>query len=260
METEAKYLYSIVNNGKKVELGRIGLEENEVYTIPVGEISAVVHSCQPEPYQTEDKTRAEEWILQHSYVIDAATKRFGTVLPFSFDVIIRGSDKVVEKWLSGNYESLNSELERVRGKSEYTIQIFYDRDCLENRFGSGDRQIEELKGKIARAGKGTAYLLQRNLELRSKELVSMEVSRLSPKFEDKIRALADEVKMDTRASSPPEKYRDKKRLASFSCLVEEDRVAALGEALDEINSMEGFAVRFTGPWAPFSFVNISEAP
>ena len=35
-------------------------------------------------------------------------------------------------------------------------------------------------------------------------------------------------------------------------------VDRLGEILDEINCLEGFRVRFTGPWAPFSFVDYRE--
>ena len=257
---EAKYLYCIVSSGEKASLGRIGLDEAEVYTIPVKGISAVVHSCQPEPYQTEDRKRAEAWILVHAFVIDQCTNMFGTVLPFSFDVIVCGGDQAVEEWLSRNYENLRSGLERVRDKSEYTIQIFYDYDCLAERVLIGDRQIEELKEKIAKAGKGRAYLLQRNLDLRAKDLVSSEMSRLSQEFGCKIKDLAEELKVETRAPTPPEKYRNKKLLASFSCLVKNDLVASLGQALDEINSLEGFAVRFTGPWAPFNFVKISEAP
>ncbi len=257
---EAKYLYCIVSSGEKVSLGKIGLDEAEVYTIPVKDISAIVHSCQPEPYQTEDRKRAEEWILVHAHVIDQSTNMFGTVLPFSFDVIVRGGDQAVEEWLSRNYENLRSGLERVREKSEYIIQIFYDYDCLAERVLIGDSQIEELKEKIVKAGKGRAYLLQRNLDLRAKDLVSSEVNRLSQEFGVKIKDLAEELRVETRASTPPEKYRDKKRLASLSCLVAQDKVAALGEALDDINNRKGFAVRFTGPWAPFNFVNISETP
>jgi hypothetical protein len=35
-------------------------------------------------------------------------------------------------------------------------------------------------------------------------------------------------------------------------------VKKLGEVLEEINCKEGFMVRFTGPWAPFSFVRLME--
>jgi hypothetical protein len=44
-------------------------------------------------------------------------------------------------------------------------------------------------------------------------------------------------------------------MATFSCLVHRDNVDVLGLALEKINCLDGLAVRFTGPWAPFSFVD-----
>ncbi len=255
---EARYVYSIVNCSGREDLGRIGVGDGVVYTIPLRDISAVVHSCRPVPYHTEDAQAAEEWVLEHSYVIDQATKRFGTVLPFAFDVVIRGDDHVIVEWLSRNYEGLKAELERVSGRSEYSIQIFYDYDRLANRFLSEDKEIMKLKEKIAKMRKGTAYLFQKNMDLKVKEKVASEVSRLSEEFGVRIKSLADELKVEKSGRSLPEKYRDLKPMISLYCLVRDDKITTLGEVLEEINNLEGFAVRFTGPWAPFSFVNISE--
>lgn len=43
-------------------------------------------------------------------------------------------------------------------------------------------------------------------------------------------------------------------LLNLSCLVSKGKVDSLGEELEKINNMEGFSVRFTGPWSPYSFV------
>jgi len=43
-------------------------------------------------------------------------------------------------------------------------------------------------------------------------------------------------------------------IMNLSCLVYRDRYTKLGEELGKINQMRGFAVRFTGPWPPYSFV------
>ena len=48
-------------------------------------------------------------------------------------------------------------------------------------------------------------------------------------------------------------------VVALSCLVQDNNVGKLGRVLDEINHREGFAVRFTGPWAPFSFIRLKEA-
>ena len=133
MAQEARYIYSIARVGTRVNLGEIGIEKTEVFTIPYKDIAAVVHSCQPLAYDTKDKAQAEEWVLAHSYVIDHAMKKFGAVLPFSFDVILKGDDSAILEWLGKNYSLLSQDLEKVEGKAEYTIQIYYDYDDLAAR-------------------------------------------------------------------------------------------------------------------------------
>ena len=112
---EARYLYSIARTGNIAQLGSIGIQENNVYIVPYKDIAAIVHACDAKPYHTEDKKLAEGWVLEHSYVIDQATKMFGTVLPFSFDVIIKGNDDAVKDWLRRDYEHLADELLRMEG-------------------------------------------------------------------------------------------------------------------------------------------------
>lgn len=257
MAQEARYIYSIARMGKRVNLGEIGIEKNEVFTIPYKEIAAVVHSCQPLAYDTKDKAQAEEWVLAHSYVIDQAMKKFGAVLPFSFDVILKGDDSAILEWLGKNYSLLAQDLEKVEGKAEYTIQIYYDHDDLAARILKSDAKLMDLKSQIEKESRGMAYLLQKKLDQLLKTLVSTEAARLVGESLTDIKSQVDELKTDGKRWTP-DNYKDLKLLASYSCLVRDDMAARLGETLDEINSMEGFRVRFTGPWPAFSFVNCRE--
>lgn len=256
---EARYLYSIVKTKSQEILGDIGIEDKPVYTIPYKDIAAVVHRCRPKPYETKDKALAEEWVLEHSYVIDQATKKFGTVLPFSFDVIVRGDDSVLKKWLRQNYESLARDLENVMGKAEYTVQVYYNYDDFTAGIICANKELNDLWKKIEREPKGKAYLLRRNLDQRLKEISSKEAGRLSNQFCSRIRPLVEDLKVEGKRSRRPEKYRDEELMIACSCLISDENVDKLGEVLDEIQKQYGFTVRFTGPWAPFSFVNLQEA-
>ena len=141
---EGRYLYCIINSGATQSPGDTGIEDNPVYTILYNDIAAVVHSCIAKPYTTQDNAKAAEWILSHNYVIDCAAKKFGTVLPFSFDTIVRGSDEVVSCWLKKSYMTLKEELERLKNKAEYSIQIFCDHEYLAKLAG-GDHEFGEMK-------------------------------------------------------------------------------------------------------------------
>lgn len=43
-------------------------------------------------------------------------------------------------------------------------------------------------------------------------------------------------------------------LMNLSCLVKKHRVSELGNELEQIQNVDGISVRFSGPWAPYSFV------
>lgn len=256
MESEASYLYAVAKCSSDMSLGEIGLDEREARTVHFQDIAAVIHSCQPVPYQTADDQLAGEWVLSHNYVIDQATARFGTVLPFSFDTIIRGGDPEVRQWLERSHDHLKAELDRVEGKDEYSVQIFYSEDIFRQRFIQTDQELKDLKERAEKMSKGTAYLLERKLDLKLRDRAAQEASRLGSNLGKKLLELADEVQPEKKGSFVPDKYKDMKMLAGFSCLVGKGEVEDLGKALDEVNQVVGVAVRFTGPWAPFSFVNL----
>lgn len=255
---EGRYLYCIINSGAMLNLGSIGIEDSIVYTIPHEDIAAVVHSCKAMPYETKDNEKANGWILAHNYVIDCATKKFGTVLPFSFDAIIKGNDDTLKDWLSKSCEKFKRELERVKNKAEYSVQIFYDQEKLAEKLVNNDQELKGLKEKMEKMPKGAAYLLQRKYELKVKDAISAGIAKLASEFGGMIREHVEEMKVQEKTSQVPEKYRDKKLIAALTLLVKEDKIEKLGEVLEEINKRDGFAIRFTGPWAPFSFVGLKD--
>ncbi len=255
---EGRYCYSIVLHGASVDLGDIGIDDTNVYTVPCREIAAVVHSCNAQPYVTEDNDTAKEWILTHNYVIDQATKQFGTVLPFSFNCIIRGNDDTIPEWLSTDYDSLRAELEKVKDKAEYVVQIFSDQVVLLETISKNDEGLKRTQRDIHTSSKGAAYLRQKQFELKVKDAVSIAIAHLAKEFGSRIQANVDEMKVEKTPSQIPDKYKDMKLVATLSCLVHKGKLEDLSEVLDEINNRRGFAVRFTGPWAPFSFVQLQE--
>lgn len=256
--TQGRYVYCIASCADELSLDNIGIEHAEVYTVSHKDIAAVVHACQTQPYKSRDENKVKEWILSHNNVIDKASERFGTVLPFSFDAIVKGDDDAVKNWLSKGYEKLKQELERLRDKAEYTVRIFCDPNRLTDKIVGENQGLRELKEKIEKMPKRAAYLFQRKFELQVKDAYNVMRGKLAEEFASKMEEHVEEVKVEDKASHVPESYKDKKLIAAFSCLVRKGKVKRLGDALGEINSQEGHAVRFTGPWAPFSFVKPGE--
>jgi len=250
---EGRYLYCIVNSGKKTDFGQIGIEDNLVYTMSLNDIGAVVHRCEAKPYKTEDKEKAAEWILTHQYVIDLATKEFGTVIPLTFDTIFRGGDETVKKWLHEEYHRLKALLAKLEGRAEYEVQIFLENDFV-NNMKEESEEIQRLKRDLENKGSGAAYLFKKRLEKGIRLEKERFVNKYARELYDQIKTLVDDVKLESTERQVPEKWRDKQMILNLACLAHKDKIQNLGNILEEVNKREGFAVRFTGPWPPYSFV------
>jgi len=250
---QGRYLYCIVNSGKKTDFRQMGLEDNLVYTMSSNDIGAVVHRCEAKPYKTEDKEKAAEWILTHQYMIDLATKEFGTVIPLTFNTIFKGDDETVKKWLEEEYHQLKALLIKLERKAEYGVQIFLENDFV-NKMIEESEEIQRLKRELKNKSSGAAYLFKKRLEKGIRLEKEMFVNKYASELYDQIKKLVDDVKLESAERQVPEKWRDKQMILNLACLAHKDKIQDLGNMLGEVNKREGFAVRFTGPWPPYSFV------
>ena len=251
-----RYLYCIVNSGEETDFGQMGIEDNLVYTVASNDIGAVVHRCDVRPYKTEDKEKAAEWILAHQYVIDLATKEFDTVIPLTFDTIFRGGDETVKKWLSEEHHQLKALLAKLEGKAEYGVQIFLENDFI-NQMMEESEEIRRLKGGLENKNSGTAYLLKKKLEKRKQFEKEASINKYAKELCGQIKKLVDELELESTNTQVPEKWQGKQMILNLACLAHKDKIQSLGNMLGEVNKREGFAVRFTGPWPPYSFVGRS---
>ena len=250
------YLYSILNTATEQSLGPIGIDDNPVYTIAFRDIAASVHFSETKPKPAKDEQQAKEWIFSHNYAIDKMTEKFNTVLPFSFGCVVLGDDETIRSWLQKNYESFKGELERLNDTAEYLVQIFYDPKLLAEKILKDSLELQALNAKIDEMSKGKSYIFKKQFDIRLDQAIIKELSELGTEFGKAINETVKQLIHEEKKFHIPEKYKGKKSVITLSCLVSNKNVENLGHVLEQINEREGFAVRFTGPWAPFSFVDL----
>lgn len=244
---EGRYVYCVANLDKSVNFGNIGIGNNEVFTISFGEICAVVHKCLAEPYKSDNDEEVKNWVKTHQNVIDKAFEKLGTVIPFSFDVIIKGDNDKILDWLKAENEILKEKIEKIKGKQEFGIQIFWAKEIISNGILETNEQIKKFKEDIALLSKGRSYFLKLRIEKILKEELEKKADFYFKKFYNSIKEYVED--------SIVEKIKNKDMLMNLSCLVFENKVKELGAELDKINKTKEFSVRFTGPWPPYSFVS-----
>ena len=250
-----RYLYCVVEAGEKMSFGKIGIEGNEVYTIPYEELSTVVHNCPAEPYKSEDKEIMKNWIMVHQSVIDQALERFGTVLPLGFDTIIQGNETTspeenMKNWLKQDYDNLKRKIEKISGKAEYGVQVFWDPKIIAKNVIEESPEIKKLNEEIRSKPKGIAYMYKQKLEDLVKKEMEGKADQDFKEFFERIKPYADDLKVEKTKKAEDERQ----MLMNLSCLLPKEASKKLGDELEKISNMEGYSVRFTGPWPPYSFV------
>jgi hypothetical protein len=253
---KGRYVYGIAAGGRAVRLGTIGIEGSKVYTIPYKHLCAIIHNCPTEPYKSSDDEIVKSWVRAHQSVLNEAKERFGTVIPLRFDTILQPKDSVtspdqmVKDWLKQDYEWLRQVCEKIKGKDEYVVQVWYEPKVMARQILEQSGEVKKIKEDIAAKSPGVAYMYKQKLE----KTVKAEMERLADewfkKFYDRVKRHCNDIVIEKTRKAD----RDSVMLLNFSCLVHEEKVDSLGRELEEINNMDGFSVHFSGPWPPYSFV------
>jgi len=251
-----RYLYCIVKGSENVDFGRIGIEDNEVYTIPYSDLCAVVHGCPAAPYQSEDQEVVKHWVVKHQEVVDEAWERFGTVIPIGFDTIIQGNEVAgpeenMKAWLKEDYENLKAKMEKVRGRAEYGVQVFWDAKVMAQKITEESLEVKQLEEEVKSKPRGLAYMYRQKLEGLLRKEIEDRADRYFKEFYEKITPHADDIRVEKTKKTEDE---DEQMLLNLSCLLPKEGSKGLGEELEKIDALEGFSVRYTGPWPPYSFV------
>ena len=253
---KGRYVYGIAASKEAVRLGEIGIGGNEVYTIPYQDLCAIVHNCPTQPYQSKDEEIVKSWARAHQSVLDEAKERFGTTIPLGFDTILQPKDdatppdQVVRDWLKEDYDRLRTLMEKIEGKDEYGIQIFYDPKVMSEIIAKQSEEVRKIREEMATKSPGMAYMYKQKLEKAAKTEMERLADEWFKEFYDRIKQHTEDIVVEKTKKVD----KDRMMLLNLSCLVAKEKVDSLGEELEKIDNMEGFSVRFTGPWPPYSFV------
>ncbi|MWG36022.1 gas vesicle protein GvpL [Halomarina oriensis] len=255
---EARYCYCAVSLHEGVEpgpLGLAGVEDEPVRLLAEGDVGLFVHDCAG-LYDSADPTEVQGWLLSHQAVVDAATERFGTPVPFRFDTVVQGDDDTVRSWLTEHRERFADVLTDLAGCSEYRIEVLVDEETLDAAIVESDERLRELAAQRDESTEGTAFLVDKQYDKRLNELRrerrAARTETLGTRVAEHAREVQEPDDPTTTLGDTPEK--EGAVQARLTALADEEGVDAIGSVLDDVADEAGVRVRFTGPWPPYSFV------
>lgn len=253
-ESSGRYIYGIVSGTTNFEIS--GIDDNPVYLITHREIGALVHSCPPQPYESNDRNQVEKWLRQHQNVVDNALQYTDSLIPMSFDVIIDGSaaadpDDVLKQWLQERYDAIKGLLEQFSGRVEYGIKISGSIEAMTEKVTRENPEIIELNNRLATMSKGTAFLFRSELAQKIRKAVEEACLTAGKELCARIRPVVVDLKENKLEG---EGAAGRKTLLNLAVLAEPDQTETIGHLLETIQNEGHYEVIFTGPWPAYSFV------
>lgn len=245
------YIYCVFFERNNQSFEETGINDKKVQKFSFKDISILGHYCEKKGYDPENNEKAKELVFEHNYIIDEAMKKFGNVIPLGFNSIIKGEDQL-ESWVDDHYSVLEEKLNRFKGEAEYSVQIFVDKSVLVD-----DLKENSSSNNARDMSKGKKYLQKKRKEKNQKDKLRKKIKTLEKNFKENIRGVVEEIKVDESPKFLPEEWENKGELIlNSSCLLSKNKENKLGNVLENIDNKEAFHVRFTGPWAPYSFTKM----
>lgn len=250
-ESPRRYVYCLVRADDAATLDVTGIAEARVSVVPSDGVAAVT-SPAPEDLDADSEAAVKRLLVAHQRVVDAAMERYGAPLPVQAATAIEGEDDAVATWLADRAATVRTTLEDLAEHREYHVTVTWDDDAAREAAHAASDELDDLQRAVDEASPGESYLREKQYERALDEAVAERAADLAADTRSRVAAVAREV-VDRERSDAVSFADADDPVTSLAALTALDDEEALGEALDAVADREGVTVRFTGPWAPYSF-------
>lgn len=260
------YVYCV---GERTELARVFEEElpdaiepdASLEMLTDDELSAVASSVPLSDYDEENLTARladAEWIavraMRHERVVEHFARRAG-VVPLRFGTIyLRRAG--VAGMLAEKKGELRATVERLRGKEEWGVNVYWDRAKLLESIVELSARLRELSARAGSVAPGQAYLLRKQVDALRADEAREELSRATREIE---RRLGEASEASVRLQVSKAEAAERRELsAKFAFLVARARFKefrAAAESLARERADAGLRLELAGPLPAYSFVS-----
>jgi len=244
MAPSSRYIYGIVAEPQLRRFGFPGIGDAEVYTINHDGIAAIVSDIQ---LRGIDPTRKN--VHTHTVVQDELLKEY-TLLPMSFGMITASEDEV-RRLLEQNYEGLVGELNRLTGKVEVEVKVFWDREAVINELQGENQELTKLESKINAA---LSCNEAQRLLIEAGKLVERIVTGWKARYAEQVCAILGQLALDTRLN----KLIGIHNILNASFLINRSREVEFQQEVYRLDAEFQGKVNFkyVGPLPPYNFINL----
>ncbi len=220
-----------------------GLLGEALYPVSFENISVIVSNC-----GSHKQTWVKDSVLEFAAVIEKLSEQ-ANLLPVRFGTILQ-SDEAIMELLLNFHEALESNLRRVANKTEFGLKVLWDYEILKNK-------IKEKSGTVeVKAGD---YFKQ-NTQYTNYLLIKIKKHKLDDAVLHYVENFIEEINHCLMPLNPVSRF---KKMVSNSIMLDAVFLIEKSKHNDFKNIIENFGRQhadlqflLTGPWPPYSFVDI----
>jgi hypothetical protein len=246
------YLYAIVPATEPLPDVGPGVDETTVRTVSRGPLAAVISGVDRTRFgeeslraKLEDLSWLEDTARAHHRVVDALA-RVTTVAPLRMATIL-SDERGVGELLETHREEFGRVLDHIRGRQEWGVKAY-----------ATDPGPAQAQAQASAPGRpGTAYLMRKREQRDRAGRITSDAAERAQRLHEALTGHAADSRVypaqDPRLSGRPEPM-----VLNAAYLLPADGAGPLRDAAAQFDS-PGLRVELTGPWAPYSFAEVSSS-
>lgn len=204
------------------------------------------------PSRLADATWTAVRAMRHEKVVEHFARR-ASIIPLRFGTIYLERARV-EQMLSDERTNLRAIVERLRGREEWGLNVYYERARLMENITSLSPILREMSAQADAASPGQSYLMRKKIDAMREQEARAETKRVAASVEHELLAHSDAA---ARLRIFKDEATEHGELASkLAFLVERarfDEFRAAAERLAKEHEGTGFRLELTGPWPAYNF-------
>jgi hypothetical protein len=263
------YLYGLIptNEANDQSLPSItGFDgESELYTITVGDVTAIVCNLDSGKHSEEElKDKIEndmEWLQEkafHHHETVLMVSKMYTIVPLKFCTLYKSEDSLKSS-IEGNRNKLESTFSKLKANEEWNLKIFCNDKRLREEISESNPAIEEKRKEISELPKGRQFFEKKKIDKLIDNELENEKNRVCVEVHEKLKeqALEGSVKKN-RGKNVTGRQENMAWNSVF--LIAEDKV---DNFIGEVNRFKeelektGWSFEASGPWPPYHFSSFS---
>lgn len=245
-EEDHKYIYCLIELDKKENFGPLGIggKGDELYTVFYKNIAALISDSPLTEYSP-----SRENYLSHAKAIERVMKQF-TVLPVRFGTVV-GSEQEITGMIEREYDRFYPLFRKVEGKNELGLKAFFKKENIYEIILERNDKIKKLKDRIAKMPAKESYHYKIKIGEMVVNALEEERERCKGEILKTISPLVVEVKDN-------DTYGDNMVLNS-AFLVDKENEENLDQKIKKLDETWGEHIifKYTGPFPPFNFINLT---